>query len=181
MASNDTTSRKKEMKQKRARARRKARKADVAISEVYKPIEEWDDEELARGRPRDINGAFRGAAPKWISRELHEDVLRRFKDYSQGEVRALVPKALTTIEMILTSKELDEKGRSLVPMATKLDAAKWVVEHLVGKPTQRVEADISVKLQAVLAGALVSPDAAGELMPAIDAEAWEDEGEDDEA
>lgn len=165
----------KDPKQIRARARRKARNRDAAIKALYRPIDEWDEEELARGRPRAEDGTFRGSAPKWISREIHEEALKRFKDYSQSELQALVPRALATIEMILTSEETDEKGRSFVPMATKLDAAKWVVEHLVGKPTQRTELDISVKLQAVLASALVTPDAAGELQPAIDAEAWEDE------
>lgn len=175
MAKNDTLERKREMKQKRARARRKARHAEAAIAEVYKPLEEWDEEELARGRPRAEDGSFRGKAPTWISRELHEEILKQFTDATQGELRGLIPKALASIQVILESTELDEKGRAVVPYATKLDAAKWVIEHLVGKPTQRVEADISVKLQAVLASALVNPDSAGELVSAIDAESWEDD------
>lgn len=178
MAKTDTLDRKREMKQKRARARRKAKKAEAALADVYKPLEEWDEEELARGRPRDHNGNFQGKAPGWISRELHEEAVKQFTEYSRGEVRGLVPKALATIQIILESDEVDEKGRSVVPYATKLDAAKWVVEHLVGKPTQRLEADISVRLQAVLASALVNPDATGELVAAIDADAWEDEDED---
>ena len=44
-------------KNARARARKKLKKGlaitDEALKELYKPIEEWDMEELARGRPRD--------------------------------------------------------------------------------------------------------------------------------
>lgn len=165
-------------KQKRARARRKARKGLAALSEVYKPVSEWDAEELAKGRPRGSNGKFNGPKPVWISREVHEEAVKRFTEHTQQNLRGLVPLALDTIEMLLRNNEIDEKGRFVVPVSTKLDTARWVVEHLVGKPTQRLEADISVKLQAVLGRALVSPDAAGELQPAIDAESWEDEDED---
>lgn len=168
---------KKERKQLRARARRaqktkKIRQLEKAISETYKPITEWDDEELARGRPRCVDGTFRGPAPSYITRDVHEEAISRFKDVASSDLRALVPTALMTVKMLLESEATDDKDHPLVPPSVKLQAAQWVVEHLVGKPTQRTEMDISVKLQAVLAGVMVTEEASSEglrqLMPSID-------------
>lgn len=170
-------------KQARARARRNANKVSAAVEALYKPIEEWDAEELARGKPRSADGSFRGATPKWISRAVHEEAIRRFKDEASADMRALVPLALTTVEQILTSDEVDEKGKPLVPAGVRLDAAKWTVEHLVGKPTQRTEMDISVKLQGILASVMVNveeeTDSLGrgtgrrEIMPAMEIDSWD--------
>jgi hypothetical protein len=186
----------KKKKQARARARRAAKKGHrkgvmKSIAVAYKPLEEWDEEELARGRPRDANGQWRGADPAWVPRAVMEEAISRFTELAQGEMRALVPKALAMVEFILDNNEVDEKGRSLVPYATKLDAAKWTVEHLVGKPKQRMEADISVKLQGLLGAVLVQPGememigegdgtaGGGGLHPAIESQSWELAREDD--
>lgn len=166
-----TTEKKKARKQERTRLRRQLQRRDAKLSELYKPIEEWDDEELAKGRPRNLAGDFRGAAPKWVSAQVHEEAVRRFKDISAGEVRGLVPLALDTLRLILEDKELDDRGRYRVPVSTQAEVSKWCVEHLLGKPTQRVEADISVRLKSVLAMAVTNPD--GQL--SIEAESWEAE------
>lgn len=169
---------KKKAKQERARQRRALRTGVTKILE-YKPLDEWDDEELARGRPRGPSGTFQGVAPNWVARAVHEEAIRRFTDITQANLRAIIPKAIRTVEYILDNDEVDEKGKPYVPMSTKLDAAKWVVEHLVGKPTQRVEADISVRLQGLLANVLVQPDEAGHrLQPSLelgDGDHWEDD------
>lgn len=180
-------------RQARAKARRANKKGHrkgvmKSIAVAYKPLEEWDEEELARGRPRDVNGQWRGADPAWVPRAVMEEAISRFTELAQGEMRALVPKAIAMVDFILMNDEVDEKGRSLVPYATKLDAAKWTVEHLVGKPKQRMEADISVKLQGLLGAVLVQPgememvgegDEPGGLMPAIESQSWELAREDD--
>jgi hypothetical protein len=70
-------------KQIRARARRRAKRAEMMSEEefqaLYKPVDEWDLEELSRGRPRNAKGEFRGPAPKWITRDIHERAMERFK------------------------------------------------------------------------------------------------------
>lgn len=151
-----TTAEARKAKQIRAKARRQNQK----IQDLYKPFEEWDEEELAQGRPRASDGTFRGPKPAWISRQVHEEAVRVFTEKVQSEMRGIIPTALTTVQMILESTETDKRGRPVVPYGVKLDAAKWVVEHLVGKPTQRVEADISVRLQGMLANVMVTPDQA---------------------
>jgi hypothetical protein len=151
-------------KQIRARMRRKAKRGELITDEeqrmLYKPIEEWDLDELAHGRPRGPGGTLRGPAPKWITREMHERATSLFKAAVRSQMNGHTPGAIETINKILTSEEVDEKGKPIVPASTKLDAAKFLLEHVVGKPTQRVESDISVKLQGILAQVMVNPDQA---------------------
>jgi hypothetical protein len=162
-------------KQIRARARRHAKISEAELDKLYKPVAEWDEEELARGRPRAADGTFRGASPNWITRQLHEEAMNRFKGIVEGRMRQETVGALQVINSILNNENEDEKGRPLVPASTKLDAAKFLIEHVVGKPTQRQEVDISVRLQALLATATSSPFADGAqalaLAPGADYEA----------
>lgn len=148
-------------KQIRARARRHAKISEAELNKLYKPLEEWDEEELARGRPRAKDGSFKGASPGWISRKMHEDAMARFKGIVEGRMREETVTALGVMHNILDNEDIDEKGRPVVSPSTKLDAAKFLLEHVVGKPTQHAEVDISVRLQALLATATAGPLADG--------------------
>lgn len=148
-------------KQIRARARRKQKRIEMMTEAEFnarwKPVEEWDLQELAKGRPRDANGRFRGTTPKYLSKEVHEKAMERFKHAIKTEMNGHTPSALDAINKILNNDDVDEKGKAIVPASTKLEAAKFLLEHVVGKPTQRVEQDISVKLQALLGTVMVNP------------------------
>lgn len=147
-------------KQLRARARRlhaKGKSPAAELELLYKPIEEWDAEELAKGRPKAADGTFKGRPPTWVSREVYEQAMGRFQQIIREQVQTEAAGALEIVNMILHNDEVDDKGKPQVPASVKLDAAKWLTEHIIGKPTQRVEQDISIKLQAVLAQAMVSP------------------------
>lgn len=154
-------------KQIRARARRKASKhqriAQSELEKLYKPLDEWDLEELARGRPRDADGKFRGRPPSYISREVHEKAMERFREMVRFEMNAHSVEAVKLLRKIMDEDDVDERGRPLVPYSTKLDAVKFLLEHVVGKPKQPVEADISVKLQGILGAALVIPSNPGDF------------------
>lgn len=153
-------------KQIRARARRKMKRKGSRGKELmtaqewdilYKPVEEWDLEELAAGRPRDKNGGFRGPKPGWITREVYERAMEQFTSAIKSEMNKLSPDAVKTIQYLLGNEEQDARGRPIVGAPVKLQAAQFLIEHLVGKPTQRVEQDISVKLQAILGDVMVNP------------------------
>ena len=144
-------------KQIRARARRGQKITEKELAQLYRPVEEWDEEELARGRPRAADGTFRGKSPSWITREMHETAMSRFKNIVEGRMREETVTALSVVHSILTSEDTDEKDRPLVGAGTKLDAAKFLIEHAIGKPLQRTETDISVKLQGLLAMATAGP------------------------
>lgn len=149
-------------KQIRARARRKMarseRLSDQEMEYLYqKPIDEWDNEELARGRPRGKDGRFGGPKPKWINAQVHEEAMERFAGIVKSEMNATTVDALQVLRDIMANEETDDKGKPLVPASTKVDAAKFLIEHVIGKPKQRIESDVSVKLQGILAQVMVNP------------------------
>jgi hypothetical protein len=148
-------------KQIRARARRLAAKGkpvDKELKHLYKPLDEWDEEELARGRPRDKNGHFSGSPPRWITRELHEQITEKFASIVKTGMNGHTVTALKVLGTLLENDDTDENGRPIIAPGTKADIAKFLIEHVVGKPTQRVEGDLSVKLQGMLGLAMVMPD-----------------------
>lgn len=122
-----------------------------------KPIHEWDNQELARGRPRNKDGKFRGAAPEWVSAEIHEAAMDRFKSIVKTGMRVATVDAIDVVKRILNDDTTDNRGRPLTAASTKLQAAQFLLEHVVGKPTQRIESDVSVKLQAILGTIMVNP------------------------
>lgn len=146
----------------RNRIRAQTRKGNLdkvgsEFKKLYKPIEEWDSEELARGRPRDTRGGFMGKAPKWISRELHEESMNRFRQALRDETNSSANKAVSVINRIMDDDETDHRGKPRTPPSTKLDAAKFLLEQVLGKPKQHIETDISVKMQGMLATAIITP------------------------
>lgn len=148
-------------KQIRARARRRMARHEPMNEEefewLYKPLEEWDLEELARGRPRNAQGKFSGPAPKWVDRAVHEKAMERYTAALKTNMRATTVDAMEMIQELITNEDVDEKGKPIVPPGTKLEAAKFLIEHVVGKPTQRIENDVSVKLQGILGQVMVNP------------------------
>lgn len=144
-------------KQIRKRVRRRGKITGAEFDQLYKPLEEWDLEELARGRPRNKSGDFRGRGPAWITREMHERIMEQFHKIVRTEMNASTVTALAVVEAVMQDDRLDSRNRPLVGASTKLDAAKFLLEHVVGKPKVHVETDISVKLQGLLAHATVGP------------------------
>lgn len=156
-----------------------------------KPLSEWDAQELAHGRPRNSKGTFSGPKPAYVDGEIYEEAMDRFKSIIRTGMRVATVDAITVVQGILNDESTDNRGRPLVAASTKLAAAQFLIEHVVGKPTQRIESDVSVKLQAILGSVMVNPSelatgnyVAGhlpgltmELAAAGDADEWEsDEG-----
>lgn len=149
-------------KQIRARARRKMARSERMTDQeadylFQKPLDEWDFEELAHGRPRSSDGSFRGRSPKWITAAVHEQAMERYTAAVKSEMNTTTVDALEAIKHILSNEDVDDKGKPIVPAGTKLEAAKFLIEHVVGKPKQRMEADVSVKLQGILGQVMVNP------------------------
>lgn len=149
-------------KQIRARARRRAKRnevmSDQELEYLYeKPVEEWDMQELAQGRPRNARGGFSGPKPKWITATVHERAMERYTAAVKTDMKSTTVDALDTIRWIIQNEDVDDKGKPIVPASTKLEASKFLIEHVVGKPTQRIESDVSVKLQGILGQVMVNP------------------------
>lgn len=149
-------------KQIRARARRRMKRNEVLSAQemdyLYrKPVHEWDLEELAKGRPRGPDGTFRGDKPKWITREVHEAAMDQYLVAVKSKMNQHSVDALDVIHNILNNNDVDDNGKPVVSPSTKLDTAKFLLEHVIGKPTQRVESDVSVKLQSILGVVMGNP------------------------
>lgn len=159
-------------KQVRARARRKLQKGKRLDDETFeawagKPIEEWDLEELARGRTRDAGGGFRGKPPQYMPRAVHERIAERFKAVVRDQMNQNATMALGVVRNLIESDDVDDKGKPIVPASVKLDASKWLIEHVIGKPVQPTQADVSVKLQGILGAVMVQPTLGADEQPAL--------------
>lgn len=169
----------------RRRLRRAAGSLDGDLEEYtkatgFKPVEEWDLEELARGKPRNARGDFRGKAPTWIAPAITREAKRRLHDESFGMLAANAGKAVTVIVKLMEDRSLDDNGRPVVDARTKLEAAKFVIEHIIGKPKAVVEIDGSDRVAQFLARALVL-DSGEAAHPVIDGHlVANDEEEDDD-
>lgn len=159
-------------RQVRSRARRVLQKGKPLDDETFeawagKPIENWDLEELARGRTRDSGGGFRGKPPQYMPRAVHERIAERFKLLVRDQMNQNATMALGVISNLISNDMLDDKGKPIVPASVKLDASKWLVEHVIGKPVQPTQQDISVKLQGILGAVMVQPQVGDEGMLAL--------------
>lgn len=149
-------------KQIRARARRRADRATIMSEQeqeyLYrKPVSDWDQEELAHGRPRATDGSFRGAKPAWITRAVHEEAMERYTQVVKASMNVSTNDALSVLQQLINDDERDDKGKPIVPAGVKLEASKFLIEHVIGKPKQRIENDVSVTLQGILAQVMVNP------------------------
>lgn len=146
----------------RARARRSGGLNHVTKTEakvlMRKPLKDWTLPELAKGRPMDKNGRFTGMKPQWVTREMHEQAMELFKAHVRTDMNSHTVRALQVIREVMDNDETDARGKPLVSAGTKVDVAKFLLEHLMGKPTQPIQTDISIKLQGILGASLVMQD-----------------------
>lgn len=153
-------------KQIRARARRRLKRNEVLSTQeleylYQKPVADWDLDELAHGRPKNAKGHFKGPKPQWITAAVHEEAMEKYTAAVKSSMRATTVDALTLLRELIANDDVDDKGKPIVSASTKLDAAKFLIEHVVGKPTQRIENDVSVKLQGILGQVMVNPSDVG--------------------
>jgi hypothetical protein len=172
----------KDPEQIRKRLRRSSRnhEEDVAIlASIRKPIEEWDIEELAQGKPRCKDGSFKGPAPRWITPAVLREAKRRLQLAAFDKMSGHVSAAIDVMYNMMTSDELDDSGKPIIDNATKLKCAIFIIEQTVGKAKNRVELDAADNLKAMLASALVLP-SGGPAHPVINGQFTTAEEDDDE-
>src|SRR5688500_10047235 len=125
---------KREPRNIRNRLRRQHEKADADLEMLYeagyKRPEDWDLEELARGRPRNKKGDFGGRPPSWITPHVQAEIRRRFKDKAFQEMGLVLGPAIELLHRLITDPLEDPKLR--------LEAAKFVINHVLGNPKTRV-------------------------------------------
>lgn len=150
-----------EQKNARHRARRKVAKADISaeIAAMYdKPIEEWDDEEITRGRPRGRDGTFRGRSPAYLAPTLMVERQRRLRQLMSDDLGTYAADALRVIHSVMMDDRCDDEGKSIVPASVRVDAAKYLVDQFIGKAKVSVDVNEHNPLMDLMAGVLVNPD-----------------------
>jgi hypothetical protein len=141
---------------RRAASRGRVDRVAEIATELYKPVEEWDWEELTRGRPRTRDGRFDAATPSWLTPVVQREIERRLGVVGKQKLAEHLDVAIQTFAKLLTDDERDDRGRPLVPPAVRLQAASFIYEHLVGKATTRVEVEAHTdEVFFRLAGAMV--------------------------
>jgi hypothetical protein len=173
-------SRKPEHIRKRIRNRAEPLAEDVAMLAEsigqMKPLAEWDLEELARGKPRNPSGDFRGRPPVWITPALRTEAARRLKVEALAFLSGHVEDAIKVLVDLMTSST-DER--------VQIDCAKFIIEHVVGKAKQSVDLEMGEGVRGMLAKALVTRNkitgALVDAHPVVDLEPteWTDEDDDD--
>lgn len=123
-----------------------------------KPVEEWDWEELSKGRPRGKDGQFRGNKPKWITPAIQAEAKRRMRSLTEDELMTHAVDAINVLKDLMTDNEIDDFGKPTTPSSVKLDAAKYILNHVIGTPKARVEIESSNPLQELMGQVLVNPD-----------------------
>lgn len=150
-------SKKPENIRRRIRGREKVVAEDIEM--LYgKPVEEWDLEELARGRPRHPSGGFRGPRPKWITATVLAEAQRRLKERAFEDLAANVDDAVKVMADLMKNNDTNEFGDFMVPAKVKLDAATFIVEQVVGKAKAQIELGANDNLKNILAAVMVNPD-----------------------
>jgi len=150
----------------------------------WKPIEEWDLQELARGKPKGLDGKFtRGPRPKWITEEVLAQVRKRHKQLVNDNIREMAEDAIALMHRLMNDDEFDENGKPVTPAATKFAAAKYILDQTVGAPIAKVEAEINHKVSFLMNAVIVNPDGTPSYPGVenfIEGEVVEEEDDDDE-
>jgi hypothetical protein len=139
-----------------------------------KPVTEWDVEELSHGRPRNENGSFSGAPPTWLTADVRQESKRRLYDHALGSLVSNVDKAVKTIIDLMLNDQVDEKGKPFVDNKTKFECAKFVIEYILGKPTQIIGVDVTDQARKILASAIVLDNGQEDTHLVIEGTATED-------
>jgi hypothetical protein len=145
----------------------------------FKPIEEWDLEELARGMPKNKRGRFSGKPPTWITPEIMREAKKRLLAHTNALIGEQVDKAMEVIVDLMTDDSVDDRGRPCVDAGTKFKCAQFILEHVKGKATSVIELEASDNTRQMIAAAIVLDDGAPQDEPLIIEGEWEDEDDAD--
>lgn len=117
-------------------------------------VEDLDDEEVATGRLKSIDGSFRGRPPAVIPTELVQAMKREWLSRAQSRLQeALLEYGIGT--MVELAKD------PLVDPAVRLRAAQMVVERTMGKVPDKIEVAAEDPVETLFRNILKDPDGLG--------------------
>jgi hypothetical protein len=104
------------------------------VMDVFDPefdLEELDDEELLRGRKRDVEGGWRGNNPRAIPADYHRRAMKELFRRAELQLQVHLPAATKALTEIATGSDVDTAQQRM--------AAQWVIERVMGKTPDKVE------------------------------------------
>lgn len=131
--------------------------ADIEL--IYqKPVADWDWQELSHGRPRGENGKFTGDKPRWITPAIQAEARKRMRALTEDQLMMHAEGAIDVLRELMMDQDVDDFGKPLTPAAVRLQAATYILNHVIGTPRARVEIDTHNPLVELMGGILVNPD-----------------------
>lgn len=94
-------------------------------------VEDLDDDELARGYPKNRNGTFAGRPPKVIPLVIHQRMQREFYKRMEEKMKTALPDALQMLSDIATAPGREDRDR--------LKAIDMILNRIMGKPLEKLE------------------------------------------
>jgi hypothetical protein len=100
-------------------------------------VEDMDDEELRCGRMRDAAGRIPKVTKtmEMVPRDLYDEMVREHLSRTQEKFRQQLDTALDTMVEIMTDVSAEPRDRA--------DAAKYLMERVMGKPQERVQVTVT--------------------------------------
>lgn len=164
----------------RSRMRKSSANINRDIGMLYeKPVEDWDMEELAKGRPRGANGKFQGPRPTWITPIIMKQAQDRLRLLTRQELSTFAGDAVRVMAQLMKEDGTDFDGKPLVPPTVRLSAATYVLDQIIGKSTTPIDVTGNIQLESLFAAVLVNADGK-QAHPVIEGEVVEEEPDDDD-
>ena len=119
---------------KRLRNRKASDVAGVRadIAQVHgKPLDDWTLEELASGRPTNFRVV---SIPLWMAAVIGPGLSKRISNTARLQMSQYLPDPVRVLHDLATSTAVDEDGRPVLSDKVKLEAAKFIYQHNLGKP-----------------------------------------------
>ena len=133
-------------------------RTSALINGEVNDLDEWDDEELKRGRRRDKNGGFRGRDPLVIPRIVNDEYRRRLYEAVHTEIRdGLLPAAKRLTAM--SSGQIPADLAELKAITENLDRGMGNMANAVGPSA--LPAEPARWELAIDAGIVALPDDSG--------------------
>jgi hypothetical protein len=141
----------------RRRIRLSTRNSDII--EGRDNFDDWDDEELLRGRRRDRNGGWGGRPPSVVPARVHHEVVKRNITAAQALFTVSIERAVEICRELMDGADVKDE--------TRLKAAQLVIERVMGKQPDVVAVTVTDKpYQALMGKAFTDRDV-------MDADSWE--------
>ena len=114
-------------------------------------VDDLDDDELAQGRLKSVDGTFRGRPPRVIPTEMVQAMRREWLSRAEARLReALLEKGIGTLVALAENTLVDDNVR--------LRAAQTIIERTMGKVPDKIELKSADPVEALFRSILGDPD-----------------------